>query len=183
MPLTGALSPADDRSSRLVRRGAPWVHHVVMRCLSVTRSASLCAVAWLLALTACGTQPAQQPGTWDPQYYGFGLSHAGFARATAIWHTELKRQHVQHLDAVVYFRVGVKQREQLASSSTCPAGPLLRVVIRGIFPTKPGSVRYEDLYATPQGRVCDVAYRRTMPDVPNRAAEHLRRSYDVKNSG
>lgn len=147
------------------------------------RRAALVSAACVLGLTACGVRPTRSAGTWVPDYYGFGLTtHDQWAHVIAIWHHELRRQPVRHLDAVVYFAVRPKRNATVPGSKTCPSGPLTRIIIKGSFPAQPPTVKYEDLYATMKGRVCHVAYRRSVPYLPEEAAEHLHRVYDVPNS-
>ena len=139
-------------------------------------------VGLALLVAACGPAPTTQAtGHLEPRVVTSGLTHRETAVTTAIWRHEVRRQHVR-LMAVVSLRVSAGER-RASPGGSCPAGPLLRVVLRGAFPGEPASRRYEDLYATSAGRVCEIRYSSAPPRLQGGLADALRRANDVADSG
>src|ERR1700712_1834839 len=84
----------------------------------------------LLTIAGCGSAPSSHSsGRLVPDIFYSGLRHDEVAHAQAIWRREVKRQRVQHLDAVVSLHA---TRRGLGSKlAACSPGPVLEVVIRG----------------------------------------------------
>jgi hypothetical protein len=101
----------------------------------------------------------------------------------AIWRREVRREHAR-VDAVVALRVAQGAPGVRPRSRACYAGPVLRIVIRGTFPTKPSVTRYQDLYASSgEGRVCATDFRTEAPKLKGVPLGLLQRTFDVPDSG
>jgi hypothetical protein len=137
----------------------------------------------LLAVAGCGSAPQPRSGgRWVPDVSYWGLSPQEVTQTEAIWKHEVRRQGVKHLDAVVSLH-GKGGPGVVSESGRCPRGSLLRIVIRGTFPTKSSAITYEDLYSASNGRICHVTYRKVAPNLTGEPQHHLHRIYDVSNSG
>ena len=142
-------------------------------------AATLTSVFAGLVLVGCSSSPSTGGGRWLSQVSGFGLDHAQATTSKKVWKTEVHRQNVK-LNAVV---TTLQKSARPGRADGCPAGPLLRIVIGGTFPSRSSSTTYEDSLATPDGQICFRTYQQTAPRLPGVPVASLKRKYEVPNSG
>lgn len=161
--------------------GHSGVHRLALRALEAARRlprglrVGVVVLSVCVAVAGCGTKPPS--GNMQPTETFLALDHHEVVAARRIVNHEVHRQQVR-LTAALGRRYATSPPSDGSLSRGCPAGRLLQIVIRGSFPTEPSSIEFEELLASPSGRVCATAYRRSLPsDLANALHSELDSSH------